>query len=208
MCSEWLSQHNFSGEEMTNREAEIKDFTNLAKQYGYAARVLTAEIHRRYTAPAVDRPPVEHDAYSYLWVPSLHLSAHALECILKACAHLHEVDPPSWGKEGHDLNKMMSHPYADQLRIRIAQVAQDAAETLRSDSTYDNLDFSDPAGWIEDALRVLGRLHFEAGSKLRYGSDDPDERAPSSPLLTDTIYLVTQELGHSRHLYMSPKTED
>lgn len=194
---------------MTNREAEIKDFTNLAKQYGYAARVLTAEIHRCYTAPAVDRPPMEHDAYSYLWVPSLHLSAHALECVLKACAHLHEIDPPFSGKEGHDLNKMMGQPYANHLRIRIAQAAEDAAATLRTNPAFpahdhQKLGLNNPAEWIDGALSVLGRLHCEAGSKLRYGSDDPEERAPSSPLLADTVYLVTQELGNAPHRFVSP----
>ena len=191
-----------------SHEADIAEFTRLAKQYGYAACVLNKEIHRQHIAPASDRPPMEHDAYSYLWVPSLHLSAHALECVLKACAYLHGGEPPRSAREGHDLNKMMSQPYAEQLRIRLVQAAADAAATLRADSAYptqshDELGFNNPAEWIEGALSVLGRLHCEAGSKLRYGSDDPDEMAPSSPLLADTIYLVTQELGQAPHLFVS-----
>lgn len=192
---------------MTSREAEIKDFTNLAKQYGYAAKVLHAEIQRQHTTPAADRAPVEHDAYSYLWVPSLHLSAHALECVLKACAHLNDVDPPSSGRDGHDLNKMMGQPYASVLRARISRAADDAATTLRADPAYpaqdhNKLGLSNPIEWIEKAMSVLGQLHCQAGSKLRYGSDDPSEIAPSSPLLAETIYRVTQELGNARYRFL------
>jgi len=182
-------------------DAEAKEFMELAKKYGYAGHVLNNEIFRSRTAS--ERPAREHDAYSYLWVPSLHLSAHALECTLKACACLNGVEPLRSRKEGHDLNMMLRQPYAVALRRRISCAAEKSANALQDIPAYDNLDFRDPVEWIEGALTVLGKLHLEAGSKLRYGSDNPEEQAPSSPLLAHCIYLVTQELGHAPHLLIS-----
>lgn len=186
---------------------EFKRLSNLARQYGYAACVLNKEIHRQHTSPADRRPPVEHDAYSYLWVPSLQLSAHALECMVKACAYLNGIRPPRSAKEGHDLNAMLSQPYAEMLRGRLLANAEIAADALRQDRVYDNLDFGSPAMWVEAAIVHLGDLHFQGGSKLRYSSDDPDEKAPSSPLLADAVYLTTQELRWATHLFVVKPSE-
>lgn len=193
---------------MTNSFAsEFQRMSNLAKQYGYAACILNKEIHRQHTAPADSRPPVEHDAYTYLWVPSLQLSAHALECMVKACAYLNGVKPPRSAKDGHDLNAMLSEPYAEMLRGRLLANAEIAAQALKQDqaydlSTHDQLGFTNPGNWVGIAISHLGNLHFQSGSKLRYGSDNPDEKAPSSPLLADAVYLTTQELGRAKHMFV------
>ncbi|OHZ30063.1 hypothetical protein [Agrobacterium vitis] len=189
-------------------DREFQRLSNLAKQYGYAACVLNKEIHRQHTSPADSRPPVEHDAFTYLWVPSLQLSAHALECMVKACAYLNGVKPPRSAKDGHDLNAMLSQPYGGMLRGRLLANAEIAAEALRQDgaydlSTHDQLGFFDPANWLEAAISHLGNLHFQGGSMLRYGSDNADEKAPSSPLLADAVYLTTQDLGHAKHMFVS-----
>lgn len=192
-------------------DGEFERLSNLAKQYGYAACVLNKEILRQHTSPVDSRPPVEHDAFTYLWVPSLQLSAHALECMVKACAYLNGVKPPRSAKDGHDLNAMLSQPYADGLRGRIYVNAIVAADALSQDrayglTTHDQLGFTNPAEWIDTAISHLGNLHFQGGSKLRYGSDNPEEKAPSSPLLADAVYLTTQELGHEKDMFVS-KTE-
>lgn len=198
---------------MTNDfNEEFRRLSGLAKQYGYAARVLNDEIRRQHTSPADNRPPVEHDAYSYLWVPSLQLSAHALECMVKACAYLNGVKPPRSARDGHDLNAMLSQPYAELLRGRLLANAENAADALRQDQAYDpaihdQLGFNNPAKWVEVAISYLGNLHFQDGGKLRYGSDDPNEKAPSSPLLADAVYLTTQELGRAKHLFANTPKE-
>ncbi|KAA0969026.1 hypothetical protein FPY71_15860 [Aureimonas fodinaquatilis] len=190
----------------------FQKLTDLAKQYGYAACVLNKEIHRQHTTPADSRPSVEHDAYSYLWVPSLQLSAHALECMVKACAYLNDVKPPRSAKDGHDLSAMLSQAYAELLRGRLFANAEVAANALRQDRAYDpaihdQLGFNNPAKWVEVAISDLGKLHLQGGSKLRYGSVDPNEKAPSSPLLADAVYLTTQDLGRAKHLFANTPKE-
>ncbi|MCY1740780.1 hypothetical protein [Ensifer sp. SL37] len=108
---------------------------------------------------------------------------------------------------------MLSQPYAELLRDRLLANAEIAANALIQDqahdpATHDQLGFTKPAQWVEVAISDLGNLHFQGGSKLRYGSDDPNEKAPSSPLLADAVYLTTQELGRAKHLFANTPKEE
>lgn len=122
--------------------------------------------------------------------------------MLKACAYLNGVRPPEGGKKGHDLNEMIQQPYAQPLYDQLLEKALKVAECMKHDSAYDHLDLEMPSIWIDKAVFKLGKLHHESGSMLRYGSDNPKEEAPSSPLLQLTIYEVSQELGRSQSTFI------
>ena len=127
-------------------------------------------------------------------LPTLALTGHGLELMLKACICLNGQSSPAKGSDGHDIVKMWSEEVCEPVRGNVFLNASSVAETDRTTGVYpDPIDGHEVLPLIEEYILALGKLHGERGYPLRYPSDD-GKLAPNTPLLVKSLWRTADVL--------------
>lgn len=129
-----------------------------------------------------------------LFPPTLALTGHGLELMLKACFHVNGYNPPTRGKKGHELEPLWLKDICEPLRSAVCANARLVAEYDRTNPRYRGVpDDADIPPLINQAVLDLCKLHGEEGYPLRYPPEDGKE-APRTPLLVKALWRTADDL--------------
>jgi hypothetical protein len=145
-----------------------------------------------------------------LFRPTLHLAAHGLELILKACLTLNGHPGTFRGREGHNLWPMWEDDRCSTLRQNVLNNAKTVLVKDQYNDRYGG-DVPCPENYqsILDILKVLCALHSEQSETrkssvdhLRYRMEKKD--APHTPWLVKTLYETSDDfLRQPNHFKLS-----
>lgn len=126
-----------------------------------------------------------------LFTPTLHLTAHGIELLLKSNllgSGLSEADMKNQIR--HDIQLLWDHELNSELRTEIEEAAVLVWDHARLNPRFEGEFISDPRKELTEYLLALSRLHARSsGDTVRYMSG-PDAVAPRPHLLTEAFFAV------------------
>jgi hypothetical protein len=160
-------------------ETEAGQCAVIAKQFLEAAEVVTAA--------QIERGRILHR-------PALFLAGQGLEQLVKACIWINGSQPPTKGREGHDILSLWPRHECSILRLMIFQNAEVAAEEARASHRFRDVpSHADVREMMEDHVASLANLHGRKDYPLRY-QGIPSDRGPQPFLLTRALWLTADDL--------------
>lgn len=144
----------------------------------------------------------EYSASRALFTPTLHLTAHGIELLLKSNligSGLSEADMKNQIR--HDIQLLWDHELNSELRNEIEEAAVLVWDHARLNPRFQGEFGSDPRKELKEYLRVLSSLHAQtSGDTIRYMSA-PDAEGPRPHLMIEAFFTLAdrklRQLLHS-----------
>lgn len=170
--------------------SEAGEYASVAKAFLEGALTLDA------ARPSKDR---------ILFRPTLALAGHGLELMLKACICLNGEQPPTKGRNGHDIVGLWQSDLCEPVRGHVYVNAKLAAEELRAGGDYLGVPDRDAVSpLVEEYVTELGKLHGGNGYPLRYPAHR-DQMAPRTPFLVRSLWRTANDLVSRPNDFLSQR---
>lgn len=150
-----------------------------------------AVIARRYLEGAKTLIEASPQRQRVLQLPTLMLTSHGLEVMLKGCLLLNGLTDSKVRSYGHKIDKMWELDEAAALRWHLVDAALTVTKEQRAIGYYVGIpEDGEVVRSIETYVSDLARLHGGGKYPLRYPHED-SEVAPRTPMIVLALYEAT-----------------